>query len=140
MNKSPIIIADADAIIAQTDTKDPHHDKASNISKKLFKLGAQVIYPATAVVEATTHLQRVLNNTESAFEVAQLMTKPESQVAEVNQKTLEQAVSYFSPSTSKKNTLFDCIVAAIADEKKADAIFSFDHFYKAKGFTLAIEL
>ena len=48
--------------------------------------------------------------------------------------------TYFNPDTSKKNTLFDCTVAAVAEEYKADAIFSFDKFYKSKGFKLASEL
>jgi len=49
-------------------------------------------------------------------------------------------MQYFSSTTSKKNTLFDCIVAVTAEENKADAIFSFDKFYKRKGFKLASEI
>lgn len=68
------------------------------------------------------------------------MGSPEVEVAEINKQTLIHALNYFSPITSKKNTLFDCIVAAVAEEYKADAIFSFDKFYKKKGFKLASEL
>ncbi len=140
MNKPPVVIVDADAIIAQTNPEDMHHEKASAISQNLIKLNAQVVYPATAVVEAATHMQRVLNSTASAHGTAQLMSGADAQIAEVNKETLSAALKYFSPKTSKQNTLFDCIVAATAHEYKADAIFSFDHFYVKSGFKLAEDL
>lgn len=140
MNKPPVIIVDADAIIAQTNPKDIHHQKAEAISQSLIGMNAQVIYPATAVAEAATHMQRVLNSTASAYGTAQLMVEADAQVAEVTKQTLATALKYFSPATSKKNTLFDCIVAAVAQEHEADAIFSFDQFYVKKGFKLAENL
>lgn len=139
-NKQPIVIADADALIAQTNPSDVHHQKANNISQTLINMNAQVIYPVTAIAEAATHMQRVLNSNASAYGTVQLMGDPASQVVEVNKQTLMNSLKYFSPITSKKNTVFDCIVAAVAKEYKADAIFSFDHFYKTKGFTLAEDL
>lgn len=140
MNKQPVVIVDADAIIAQTNSEDIHHQKAGIISQHLINLNARIMYPITVVTEAATHMQRVLNSTASAYGTAQLMTDPAAQVVEVNKQTLAHAMKYFSPTTSKKNTLFDCIVAAVAEEHKADAIFSFDSFYKKMGFTLAEEL
>jgi len=140
MNNPPIIVVDADAIIGQTDPKDPHHQKASEISQMLINLNAQVLYPVTAVAEANAYMQRVLKSSAGAYGTAQFMAGPETNIIEVNKQTLIGALSYFSPKTSKKNTLFDCIVAAVAVEYKADAIFSFDKFYKSKGFKLASEL
>jgi len=135
-----LIVGDADAIIAQTDPQDVHHQKATTVSGVLKNKDAQIIYPVTAVLEAATHMQRVLNSTASAYETAVVFSNPNIQIAEVNQDTLKNALNYFSPKTSKKNTLFDCIVAAVAEENKADAIFSFDKFYKTKSFKLASEL
>lgn len=140
MNKPPIVVVDADAIIAQTNPEDVHHQKANSITRKLIEMNAQVIYPTTAIAEASTHMQRVLNSTAGAFGTAQLMVEADAQVAEVNKQTLATALKYFSPTTSKKNTLFDCIVAAVAQEYKAAAIFSFDQFYVKKGFKLAEDL
>lgn len=140
MNKRPIVIVDSDAIIAQTNPNDIHHQKANEISQNLININAQVLYPSTTIAESTAHLQRVLNSTASAYGTAQLMTSPDSQVVEVNKQTLIDALKFFSPTTSKKNTLFDCIVAAVADDNNADAIFSFDGFYKKNGFKLASEL
>ena len=140
INDRPVIVVDADAIVAQANIDDVHHQKASKISHYLIEKNARVIYPITAIAEANAHVQRVLNSTPTAYGTAQLMTEPAAQVIEVNKQTLVDALKYFSPSTSKKNTLFDCLVAAVAEEYKADAIFSFDGFYKKKGFKLAGEL
>jgi len=140
MSSRPLIVVDADAIIGQTDPKDLHHHKSLNISRKLLELRAHVLYPVTAILEANAYMQRVLNDTPSAYKVAKAMSEPSFNVVEVNKQTLIKASDYFSPKTSKKNTLFDCIVAALAEEYKADAIFSFDRFYSINGFKLASEL
>lgn len=140
MNKSPKVVVDADAIIAQADPNDLHHKTATRISESLVNMNAQVVYPSTAIAEANAYMQRVLNSTASAYGTAVVFANPDVQVAGVNQETIRSAVKYFSPTTSKKNTLFDCIVAAVAEEYDADAIFSFDHFYKSKGFKLAEDL
>lgn len=140
MNRQPVIIVDADGIIAQTDPKDPHHKKAQEISQKLVDMSAQVLYPVTAIAEANAHTQRVLNSRASAYGTAVFFGSQETEVVGVSKQTLIDALDYFSPTTSKKNTLFDCIVCSVAENYKADAIFSFDKFYKKKGFKLAFEL
>ncbi len=138
--KNKLVVGDADAIVAQANPEDSNHGKAVKIAQELVDSQARVIYPVTAVMEAITHMQRALNSGATAYGTAQLMIDPAVEVVEVNKQTLTSAVNYFSSKTSKKNTLFDCVVAAVAKEYKADAIFSFDHFYKTKGFTLVEEL
>lgn len=52
-----------------------------------------------------------------------------------------QAVEkFFKDKASKKDILFDYIVAAAAEEYKTEAVFSFDKFYKKHNFKLASEL
>jgi predicted nucleic acid-binding protein len=140
MSNQLIVVVDADAIIAQLNSADFHHKKAMKIAEHLVSSKAKVIYPATAIVEAVTFIQRVLSNSAAAYETFELLTGGQAKIIEVNQNTLSQASNYFSPRTSKKNTMFDCIVAAIAEEYKADAIFSFDQFYKKNGFKLAAQV
>lgn len=140
MNKPPVVIVDADAIVAQTDPDDVHHQKANAISENLIAMNAQVLYPVTAIAEAATYMQRALNSTASAYGTVQLMVDPSTQVVDVDRQILTHALSYFHPTTSKKNTVFDCIVAAVAEQYDADAIFSFDQFYTKKGFQLAEDL
>ena len=140
MGSPPKIVVGSDAIIAQANPDDGHHEKATKISLSLVAMGALVIYPATAIVESITFMQRVLSSSASAYATAVVFTGPGVQVAETNREILKAALKYFSPVVSKQNTLFDCIVAATAEEYGADAIFSFDKFYKSKGFKSAGEL
>ncbi|OGK50047.1 hypothetical protein A3A55_03740 [Candidatus Roizmanbacteria bacterium RIFCSPLOWO2_01_FULL_40_14] len=140
MSKPPRVVVDSDAIIAQTNPKDELHGEAMTISQRLADLNAFLIYPATTIAESATHMQRVLNSTASAIGTIQYMIEPTVFVAEVNQQTLKSARNYMNPRSSKKNTIFDAIVATVAEKYDADAIFSFDKFYKRNGFKLASEL
>lgn len=135
-----IIVADADAIVAQVSQNDNLHDRAIKLAQKLTGLKSRVLYPVTAITEATTHIQRVLNNPAAAYETAMAYMASNLEVVEVNKGLMKMALQFFSPAASKKNTLQDCIVAAIAKDYSADAVFSFDRFYKTKGFKLASEL
>jgi len=141
MKNPPVVVADADAIVAQAFPGDNNHKKALITSKRLVELSAQVIYPVTAITEAVTVIQRVLNSKATAYGTAVTFTNPGAEIAEISHQVYSKAVNkYFSAQTSKKNTLFDCIVASVAEDYQADAIFSFDKFYKTKGFKLASEL
>jgi predicted nucleic acid-binding protein len=139
-SKPPVVIVDADAIVAQAYPNDSNHKQAVSISNKLNSIGAQVLYPSSAVLEATTVLQARLNSGATAYGTAVIFSDPNVQVTEVNQNTLINAMTHFNPTTSKKNTLFDCVVMAVADQNKADAIYSFDKFYEKQGFKLASKL
>ena len=140
MKNSPIIVVDADAIVAQASPNDNLHVKSVEIATLLVQRNAQVLYPVTAIIEAITHIQRVLTNGQVAYGTLIAFIDSNVNAVEVNQETMKNALQFFSASTSKKNTFYDCIVAEIARKYKADAIFSFDRFYKRNGFTLASEL
>ena len=58
----------------------------------------------------------------------------------VDQETILTAATLFHPLASKKNTLFDAVVAATAKHLHADAIFSFDQWYTKLGLSLASDL
>jgi hypothetical protein len=49
-------------------------------------------------------------------------------------------MTHFHPHGSKQNTLFDAIVASIVKQLNAQAIFSFDQWYRKQGFMLASDL
>lgn len=138
---NPVVIVDADAIVAQAFPDDSNHQLAVKTSLKLNELNAQVIYPVTAILEATTVLQGRLNSSATAYGTARaLIADPNVPTIGVTNQIIMNALKHFDPSKSKKNTLFDCVIVAIADEYKADAIFSFDKFYKSKGFKSASDL
>jgi predicted nucleic acid-binding protein len=138
MNK--LVIGDADAIIAQVNPRDLLHKKAKQTTQKLLRKEVTLVYPVTAVMEAVTYIQRVLNNKEAAYQIAEEFRKNSHQLVSVNPEFYMLAVNkYFKKKGSKKDTIFDCIVAAVAEKIEADAIFSFDKFYKKNGFSLASE-
>jgi predicted nucleic acid-binding protein len=135
------IIVDADGLIALFSKGDAHAKKAIALLQKLVQEEAKILYPATAIAEATTTLQRKLNKPHLAAQIAELIKENKFPIEPVNEDTLNTAVQYFKPvESSKHNTLFDALVAAIAKENNADAIFSFDAWYQKQGFTLVTSL
>jgi len=140
MRTNKLVIVDADAIVAQAFKLDSNHDLAVEVSLKLSEKGMEILYPVSAILEAVTVLQAKLNNKALAYEVASVLVKPNKRIVNITQPVLDLALTYFSPTASKKKTFFDCVVVAMAEVNKAEMIFSFDSFYKSKGFRLATEL
>lgn len=68
-NNERLIIADADAIIALVSTKDAHHKNATQISQYCADKSLSIIFPITAICEATAVLQKRLNNPEGASRI-----------------------------------------------------------------------
>ena len=132
-----VVVVDADAIVAQTCVHDPNHIKAVEIAKKLSLREAKLVYPITAIVEAGAFIQRVLGNGRLSQAVMSSFFYPHVLVYEIERRDLERAVrNYFNSLGTKKNTVFDCIVAAVADRHDTKEIFSFDSFYRKRGFDL----
>ncbi len=140
MNKKLVVIVDSDAIVAQTNMSDANHDIAQKISEKLVEIGAKLIYPSCIVFESTTTMSRKLNNPRMAAETLAIFSDSAMIIEPVNREIIALAAKYFNPKATKKNTPFDCAVAAVAKKQKADYIFSFDEFYKKHGFVLAKEV
>ena len=134
------IIVDSDGLIGSINPQDSHYIISQKILSKLIKNNSKLIYPATVIAESVTFLQGKFNNSVMAKEVLRLVTENLINIEPVDGKTLRKANIFMNLQGSKHNTLFDCVVAAIAVENNADAIFSFDGFYKKNGFKLASEL
>jgi predicted nucleic acid-binding protein len=135
-----IIIVDSDALIGSLYPQDQHYKNSLHTRLKLAKNNARLIYPATVIVETTTFLQGRLNKPDLAKQVIQFIRDINLVIEPVDKDLLQLASTFMDFKKSKHNTLFDAIVAAIAQKYKADAIFSFDKFYKSRGFKLASEL
>lgn len=140
MNKPLIIVADADSIVAQAIASDSNHQLTSRLAQKLADEGAHILFPSTAIAEAITTLQRKFSDPQLAAATLELFTEAGISIENVDQEIVAEAKKLFDPSASKKNTIFDCIVATIAKKHRADAIFSFDGWYKKLGFKLVSEL
>ena len=141
MNKQPlIIVADADAIVAQAIATDSNHQLTLSLAQKLADEGAYLLFPTTAIAEAITTLQRKFSDPKLAAATLELLTDASIFIENVDQTVVQEAKKLFDPKASKKNTLFDCIVATIAKKHSADAIFSLDDWYRKLGFKLVSEL
>ncbi len=134
-----IVIADSDALIALLNEEDSNFAVARDTVKELVRRDAQVVFPLTAIVETVTTLQRRLKQPRLAASVIEQVVSQEVEVDPVDESLLKQALALFDLAGSKKNTLFDALVAATAQKRKTHVIFSFDRWYKKKGFTLASE-
>ena len=135
-----VVVGDADAIIYLHLRNDVLHEKAKKISKRLYSSGSSVIFPNTALIEAITTFQRKLSKSHLAEFLIEQYNSNAFEIEYVDEKMMKIAISFFDPTGSKQNTFFDGIVAACARILSADAIFSFDTFYKKKGFKLASDL
>lgn len=135
------IIVDSDGLIGLLDKQDTHFFSAQTILQKLIKKEVKLIYPATVVVESTTILKLRLKKPDLADQIAKLLLNGQLFIAAVDGDLLRSAVNLLGgQGGDKHNTLFDAVVVAIAQKYQADAIFSFDKFYKTNGFKLAGEL
>lgn len=134
------IIVDSDGLIGISHEEDVHYLNSIKLLQKLNQKKAKFIYPATTITEATTILQIRLNKLDTANNIMDAVKSSLLNIEPVDQSVLIEAISFLDPDRSKHATLFDGIVATVAKKYQADAIFSFDKFYKSKGFKLAIEL
>lgn len=135
MNK--VVVADADALIALALENDPHHENAVAISAILLQKAITVIFPATAFPEAITTLKRALNQPEKAHLINRQLGQGVFQIEYPDVGIITHASNLFEQATSKRNTLFDAIVAATAEKLDAEVIFSYDGWYPKLGFQLA---
>jgi predicted nucleic acid-binding protein len=131
-----LVIVDADAIVATALRADVNHTKAMKVVETIDRRGVELLYPVTAVVEAVTVIQRVYGDGSLAKEIARVF-RGDNRVVNVGEDIYEMAVNeYFEYVKSKKKTLFDCLVAAVAKKYGVKTIFSFDRFYQKVGYEL----
>src|SRR2546422_347763 len=139
-NNNHLVIVDADAIISFVYIDDENHRRAQQIMQQLATSDVYLLFPTTAICEAVTVVRGRLNRPEDAKRIVAKFQSGDFPVQAVDHAILTEAVDLFNPNGSKKNTLFDAVVAAIAKRVHADAIFSFDEWYRKIGLTLASDL
>lgn len=139
-NPLRIVVVDADALIALFNKDDLHAETAIDLLEQLTKDNIRLVYPASTIAETVTTLQRRFSNAQAATEVVHLVRAGNLAIEPVDSNVLAEALTLFHPNGSKQNTLFDAIVAAVAKQHHAVAIFSFDQWYEKQGFALAKHL
>jgi predicted nucleic acid-binding protein len=134
---SNLVVGDADVLVALADEKDANHDKARKVSEWLSMKGYGIIFPNTAILEAITALKRAKNLPRKAHLINRQYQAGAFLIEFVSKEIQQRASLRFEKTVSKKNTIFDAIVAETAVEVGTDCIFSFDGWYSKEGFTLA---
>lgn len=135
-----IIIADADALIAIINSNDSNNQKAVETLQRLEQLKIEIFFPITAISEAITSAQRKIADPKLAKALVEIAISGDINALEVESDIIIQAAKLYNPTSSKQNTFFDAIIAAIAIRNNAVAVFSFDKWYKSQGLKLAAEL
>ncbi len=140
MSTNKIVVGDADSLIALAFKDDANHEKAKKISEQLLSQAYEIVYPNTAILEAITTLRRALNLSDKAQLVNHQYQQGNYTVEYVDEGIQLKASQRWQKAESKKNTIFDAVVAQTAVKLNADCIFSFDSWYKKLGFKLASDL
>ena len=134
------VVVDTDALIALVNKDDALASDAVRTLQDLYANEVKLVYPSTTIVEAITTFQRKLSNSSLAGDIAQMLRGGQFNIVPVDQNILEEAELLFKPDGSKQNTMFDAVVAVVANAINADAIFSFDRWYEKVGLRLASSL
>ena len=134
-----IVVGDADSLIALAYKDDANHAKAKKVGAWLISKGYEVIYPNTAILEAITALKRSMSLVDEAHLINSQYQAGAFLIEFVSEKVQQGASVRFEKAISKKNTIFDAVVAEVAVELEAEYIFSFDSWYVKEGFRLAPE-
>lgn len=135
-----VVVVDSDAIFALYNPNDPLNSKAIKSFEYLAKLNFKLVYPSSVIFEVISLFQRVLPTPTITKKILEMIKEDILEVYIVDEEILKQSIGIFNPAGSKKNTLIDCSVAAVAKKIKAEAVFSYDNFYTKMGLKLADKL
>ena len=134
-------IIDTDALLGIFNTKDALHKNAITVAKELKKKGINTLLLPTTLSEFA-RLASYQIGMEEAQEATETLLNSGMSVLELTDDLTKDAVSLYKNQTSKKESLFDCYVMAMAKKLGISHIFSFDEGYtkKVNGFELAKDL
>jgi len=137
---SKTVVVDSDAIFAIYNPNDPLNTKAIKTFQQLITQGYQLVYPSSVLFEVVSLFQRVLPTPKITTKLVEMIKNDRILIYIIDADTLKESAVLFNPSGSKKNTLIDCSVVAIAKKIKADGVFAYDNFYTRHGLSLAESL
>ncbi|MDO8498655.1 MAG: type II toxin-antitoxin system VapC family toxin [bacterium] len=127
------VVVDSDAIFALYNPNDPLNTKAVTTFQKLIETDCQLIYPTSVIFEVISLFQRVLPTPEVTMTILEMIKNDQLSLFVVDEEILKEAAKLFDPQGSKKNTLIDCSVVAVAKKIKADGVFAYDKFFTKQG-------
>jgi len=134
------VVVDSDAIFAIYNPNDPLNTLATQTLRQLITQGFQLIYPTSVLFEIISLFQRVLPTPTVTSKLVEMIKNDALLVHIIDNELLKEAANLFKPTGSKKNTLIDCSVVAVAKKIKAAGVFAYDSFYTKQSLKLAEEL
>ena len=134
------VVIDSDAIYAIYNVNDPLHTRAIKDLKWLNSNHFQLIYPTSVIFEVMSLFQRVLSTPLVTTKISDMIKRDLLIIYAIDNELLKEAINFFKPAGSKKNTLVDYSVIAIAKKIGADGVFAYDEFYTKQGLKSAEEL
>jgi len=139
-NVAKVVVVDSDAIFALYNPNDSLNTKATKTFQQLVEQGYQLIYPTSVLFEVVSLFQRVLPTPTVTTKLTEMIKNEQIPIYVIDADTLKEAARLFDPAGSKKNTLIDCSVVAIAKKIKSDGVFTYDDFYTKQGLKFAESL
>jgi len=134
------VVVDSDAIFALYNPNDPLNAKATRTFRQLITQSFKLIYPTSVLFEIVSLFQRVLPIPTVTTKLVSMINNDQILVHVIDIDILKESAILFDPQGTKKNTLIDCSVVAVAKKIKADGVFAYDSFYNKQGLKLAEEL
>jgi predicted nucleic acid-binding protein len=129
------VIVDSDALIALFNPRDAHAAEAMDLLQFIESNNLTLLYPVTTIVETVTAFQRKLSLPKQAWTLIDFLRERQIPIEPVDQSLIFEAVTFLRREGSKKNTLFDAVVAALAKRHGA-YVFSFDQWYEKLGLPM----
>lgn len=95
-NNQPLVIVDADAIIALSNKEDANHEKAKHILANFTTTRAQALFPTTAIGEAVTVLRGWLNKPDAAGSIIMRLLHGDLPLQAVDQQAIFDAAALYN--------------------------------------------
>lgn len=137
---SKTVVIDSDAIFAIYNPNDPLNSQATKTFQELVSQGYQFVYPTSVVFEVISLFQRVLPTPTVTKKLVEMIKNDQMLIYVVDNEILKESAHLFDPAGSKKNTLIDCSVVAVAKKINASGVFAYDEFYIKQGLKMALDL
>ena len=135
-----IVVVDSDSIFAIYNPNDPLNTRATQTFQQLIAQGFQLIYPTSVLFEVISLFQRVLPTPTVTTKLIDMIKNDALLIQTIDSELLRKSAAIFKPAGSKKNTLIDCSVVAVAKKIKAAGVLAYDEFYTKQGLKLAEDL
>lgn len=135
-----IVVVDSDSIFAIFNPNDPLNIKATQTLQQLITQEFQLIYPTSVLFEIISLFQQVLPTPAITSKLIEMIKNDALLIHVIDNELIKESATIFKPAGSKKNTLVDCSVVAVAKKIKADGVFTYDEFYTKQGLKLAGDL